>query len=165
MADTNQLADQFTNYQKNNFAGTTDLNQTWNTFTGYGEFDLSKFNQTLNNQTLNNGTNYPQQNPRNLTESNPPSLLQLTIGQHLINTKDTIFGIFTDLMKQSPVEAVRESNIFGDPNKNIFIKNNRLFYLGLFLIIIFVLYLVLLNLTTCSDVIVSNKNQIGLIYY
>lgn len=80
------------------------------------------------NPSGNKLNKYPQK------KNNQPTIMNLTIGQHLINMKNNIFGIYKDLAAHNV-------------NKSIFTKDNRLFYIGFFLIVIFILYLILLNLT------------------
>ena len=79
----------------------------------------------------------PPSAPLSPVPSGPPQntpLTQLSIGQLLINMKNTIFGIPEDIFSQGF-------------SKQVFTKDNRLFYLGIFLILIFILYLILWNLT------------------
>lgn len=62
-----------------------------------------------------------------VNDTNP---LHQNIGQILTNTKNTLFDVGTEISHQGF-------------HQNIFTKDNRLFYLGLFLIIIFVIYLLI----------------------
>ena len=86
-------------------------------------------------------------------QSAPPSspLTQLTLSQLLINMKNTIMGI--------PLDLITEGF-----NTQVFTRDNRLFYLGLFLILIFIIYLIIWNLTRfpcpgkppkCSSILMS----------
>lgn len=65
--------------------------------------------------------------------SNDTNPLHQNLGQILTNTKDTIFDVGTEISHQGI-------------HQEIFTKDNRLFYLGLFLVILFIVYLLISNL-------------------
>lgn len=121
--DIHQLQDQFTYYEDNN---STDTNSTSNQTNSNSTSNQTDSNST-NNQTDSINKNYEH-------HSNNLNLYQLTVGQHLRNMKNTIFDVWNDSMHEGF-------------NRIFFTKKNRLFYIGLFLLIIFILYLMLLNLT------------------
>ncbi|XWV26165.1 hypothetical protein QJ857_gp0913 [Tupanvirus soda lake] len=110
-----------------------------NTFDQYAPYQKNDINLNNNNTSDTNNsltyTNSPVA-PRSIYSPPQPQLTQLTIGQYLINMKNAIFGIGTDLVSQGF-------------QIDIFTKDNRLFYIGLFFIIIFIVYLFILNLATC----------------
>ncbi|XWV24919.1 putative ORFan [Tupanvirus deep ocean] len=113
MNNTN-IPDQYAPYQNNEFG----------------------FNELINNSSDNTTETIQPTAPLDVFTTPQPSITQLTVGQYLINMKNAIFGIGTDLASQGF-------------HIDIFTKDNRLFYLGLFLIIIFIVYLFILNLATC----------------
>jgi hypothetical protein len=62
-----------------------------------------------------------------------PGLLSLPVSQHLENMKDTVSGTIDDLQNNGVT-------------MNTFTKDNRLFYIGLILIILYVLFLIISDL-------------------
>ena len=127
------LADQLTKYK----------NPTYDNFdfdTSGGEFNLALFNKTFRDEQVKRIKFYKNTEERKLDALNksvviPPNILQISIGQHLINMKNTMFEIIHETQTQ-PVNA-----------KSLLLRNNRLFYIGLMLITIFVVYIILNNLT------------------
>uniref|UniRef100_A0A6C0CD26 Uncharacterized protein n=1 Tax=viral metagenome TaxID=1070528 RepID=A0A6C0CD26_9ZZZZ len=125
------LPDQFWKYE----------NMTYNPldfFTSSGEFNLALFNKTYRDEQLKRMNYYNEIEKKRLEELNAlqisnPDLLELSLGDHLINLKNTPFEIAKDLRTQ-PL------------NSEILLKGNRIFYLGIYLIGIFVLYLIINNL-------------------
>lgn len=123
-----ELPDQFTEYE----------NKTYNPidfYTSSGEFNLSLFNRTYREEQLKRIQFFRDQELKRLRQEDAdtkskPNLLDLTLKQHLTNFKDTFFGIWHDLQTQ-PLTT------------KIFTKNNRLFYIGVLLVLIFIIYLVL----------------------
>jgi len=112
-------------------------------FTSSGEFNLALFNKTFRDEQLQRMTFYNELEKKRLDELNAlkkskPDLLSLTIGQHLINMKDTPFNIANDLTHQ-PLST------------HVIMKDNRLFYIGLLFIIIFITYLIMQNLITTAN--------------
>jgi len=125
------LPDQFWTYE----------NMTYNPldfFTSSGEFNLALFNKTYRDEQLRRMNYYNEIEKKRLEELNAlrinkPDLLSMTIGEHLIQMKNTPFEIAKDLRTQ-PI------------NTEILMKGNRLFYIGLFCVFIFILYLIINNL-------------------
>jgi hypothetical protein len=125
------LPDQFWKYE----------NMTYNPldfFTSSGEFNLALFNKTYRDEQLKRMNYFNEIEKKRLEELNAlrisnPDLLELSLGDHLINLKNTPFDIAKDLRTQ-PI------------NSDILLKGNRIFYLGIYLIGIFVLYLIINNL-------------------
>uniref|UniRef100_A0A6C0LS75 Uncharacterized protein n=1 Tax=viral metagenome TaxID=1070528 RepID=A0A6C0LS75_9ZZZZ len=132
-----RIPDQFTRYE----------NKTYNPldfYTSSGEFNLSLFNQAFREEQLRRIDFYRKRELERLEELNKqqiqkPNLHQLSIGQHLINIKDTFFGLIKDL-ENEPLST------------NTLLKNNRLFYIGLLFVIIFILYLIINNLLITSKI-------------
>jgi len=62
-----------------------------------------------------------------------PSLLSLPVSQHLENMKETVSGTIDDLQNKKV-------------NMDTFTKDNRLFYIGLILIILYILFLIISDL-------------------
>ena len=91
-----------------------------------GKFDIDKFNRDFDQYKENRKTEMEVRLQKRLNElNNPPPptpAYDLSIGQLAINTKDSIFGIIDDLINFKI-------------SKDILLKGNRLFYLGLLLII------------------------------
>jgi hypothetical protein len=131
-----QLPDQFTNYDRK-------LYNPFNFYTSSGEFNLGLFNKTFREEQLKRIDFFRKAEQQRLEELNrsappPADLHQLTVGQYVRNMKDTFFDVANDLQTK-PLST------------EILMKNNRLFYIGLLLIIIFVIYLVLSNLTQSAN--------------
>lgn len=125
-------ADQFTRYEN-------QLYDPMNYYTSSGEFNLGLLNREYREEQLRRIAFYRDREKAKLVEldsqiQSKPNLLQLSVGQHLSNIKTTFFDIINDL-------TTKPLNI------RILTVNNRLFYLGLLMIIIFLLYLVTKHLT------------------
>jgi hypothetical protein len=94
-----------------------------------GELDMDKFNRDYGQYVEKRSNKMKRDLQLKLDHLNQPKkdklIYELSIGEIFINIKDSMFGILDDLLK---------FNI-----NNILTKNNRLFYLGLILIIIGVL--------------------------
>lgn len=125
------LPDQFWQYDNMNY-------NPLDFFTASGDFNLALFNKTYRDEQLRRMNYYNDLEKKRLEELNAlqekqPDLLGLTIGEHLIKMKDAPFQIYNDLVTQ-PI------------NSDILLKNNRLFYIGLFFIMIMILYVILSNL-------------------
>ena len=133
--DTNniysKIPDQFTRYEdvnKNNF----------DYFTSSGEFNLALFNKTFREEQLKRVAFYKKLEEDRLTElnkTNTPKLAlhEMSVAQHLFNMKNTIFNIMKDIQTE-PL------------NMDILLKDYRLFYIGLILVIIFVIFLIFRHL-------------------
>lgn len=123
------LSDQYTQYENN----TNPLDF----FTSSGEFNTELFNRTFREEQLKRIKFYrnQEQDFLNSLDTDPPEkkLLDFTVGEHVINTKDAFFGIIYDLSSEQLTS-------------DIFTKNNRLFYLGLIFLTIYLTYLFLKNL-------------------
>jgi hypothetical protein len=131
-----QLPDQFTKYE----------DKTYNPidfYTSSGEYNLSLFNKTFREEQLKRIDFFRNQELKRLQELNnqvkpKPKFTELSIGEHMIKMKDTFFGIISDL----------ETKKF---SINIFLKDYRLFYIGLFLVIVFIIFLILSNLLATAN--------------
>ena len=90
-------------------------------------FDVKEFNKVYNDYISKKKESILEQEERRLDRLNNMKeyipLHQLSVGQHLINTKDTWFDILDDLLQFRF-------------NIRTFNKQNRLFYIGLTLLII-----------------------------
>lgn len=125
------IPDQFTRYEdvnKNNF----------DYFTSSGEFNLALFNKTFREEQLKRVAFYKKLEEDRLTELNKTikpklALHQISVAQHIFNMKDTIFNILSDLQTQ-PLSM------------DIILKDYRLFYIGLFFVILFLIYLIFRHL-------------------
>jgi len=107
-------------------------------YTNSGEFNLALFNKNFRDEQLRRMNYYNDLEKKQLEElnelhKNNPELLDLTIGEHLINMKNAPFDIAKDLTTE-PL------------NSQILTKDNRLFYIGLFFMVIIVLYLIINSL-------------------
>lgn len=112
-------------------------------FTSSGEFNLALFNKSFRDEQQRrmdyyNDLEQQRLNDLNILQKAKPKLLDLTIGEHLIQMKDTPFDMFKDLTN-APL------------NSEILLKNNRLFYIGLFFLFIFIMYLILNNLVSSAQ--------------
>lgn len=111
-------------------------------YTSSGQFNLENFNRTFREEQLkriNFYRNAEIQRLKQLQDIQPvsPPIFQLSVGEHLIKLKNAFFGIVRDLQTE-PL------------NSDIFTKNNRLFYVGLFLVMIFIIYLIFNSLITTA---------------
>lgn len=127
MRDNLDRDDQFTPYEDKSY-------DPARFFTSSGEFNLSQFNKLYREEQLKRINFYRSQEEARLKELDKnqpaPDLLNYTLGQHLINMKNTPFNIGSDLINDQF-------------SYRIFTKDNRMFYLGLILVIIFLIYLIL----------------------
>ena len=123
------VEDQFTPYEEPTY-------NPLDFFTGSGEFNLALFNKVFREEQRRKQAYFRELEEKRLRELNkeppPPKLHQLSIGQHLFNMKDSVIGIIYD-MQSEPLSP------------EIFLKQNRLFYVGLLLLTIFIIYLILAN--------------------
>ena len=105
-------------------------------YTGSGEFNLALFNKVFREEQRRRQAYFRELEEKRLRDLNkeppPPKLHQLSIGQHLFNMKDSVINIIYDIQAE-PLSP------------EIFLKQNRLFYIGLLLLIIYILYLVLMT--------------------
>jgi len=125
------LPDQFWEYDNMNY-NPIDF------FTASGDFNLALFNKSFRDEQLRRMNYYNDLEKKRLEElselqKKEPDLLSLSVGEHLINMKDTPFEIYNDLVTE-PL------------NSQILLKNNRLFYIGLFFMVVIIFYLLLSNL-------------------
>lgn len=101
-------------------------------------FDIDKFNRNFDQYRIKRETTMKKEMDEKLAKLNAPPqktpVWDESIGQILINMKDSIFDIIDDLLIWN--------------TKNIFIKNHRLFYIGLFIIICIIIGLGLASLDT-----------------
>jgi len=128
----NDLPDQFTKYEELSY-------NPLDYYTASGEFNLALFNKTFREDQIKRIEFYRMAEAKRLEELNQEAnkttpLHLLSIGQIFINMKDAIFGICTDLSSDQPITT------------DILLKNNRLFYVGLLMVIIYLLYLLFSNL-------------------
>lgn len=123
--------DQFTRYE--------DLNKNnFDYFTSSGEFNLALFNKTFREEQLKRIDFYKKLEEERLSELNKTikpklALHEMSIAQHIFNMKNTFFGIITDLQ----VEQL---------TTDIILKDYRLFYIGLFFVIVFIIYVIFKHL-------------------
>ena len=127
----NNLPDQFTKYD-------TMTYNPLDFYTASGEFNLALFNKTFREEQIRRiefYRKYEEDRLRRLEEEENKvvKFQDLSVGQHLINMKNTIFDITSDIIAGKPISP------------KLFTKNNRMFYLGLILLIIFIIYLTLNN--------------------
>jgi hypothetical protein len=126
-----KLPDQFTRYQ-NKIYNPIDF------FTSSGEFNLSLFNKVFREEQLKRMAFYKQQEIARLNKLNyeTPETLPLdkmSVGEHLLNMKKSIFDIWYDLQSK-PIDS------------KLITKNNRMFYVGLFIVVIIIIWLILKQL-------------------
>ncbi|QKF93786.1 hypothetical protein QKU48_gp0328 [Fadolivirus algeromassiliense] len=92
-----------------------------------GKFDIDKFNRDFDQYKVKRKNEMNEKIQQKLDELNKPPeeipAYNLSVGQIMINIKDTLFGIIDDLLRF-------------DFTWNVVLKKNRLFYLGLAVIII-----------------------------
>jgi len=122
------LPDQFTEYENKSYNPIDFL-------TNSGEFNLNLINKSFRLEQLKRMKFFRQRELERLeTEAKlnpqPIPLTQLTIGQHLVGFQNMFYGIVSDLTDK-PI------------NSEILTKNNRLFYLGIFFLMIFIIYAIL----------------------
>jgi hypothetical protein len=129
------IPDQFTKYEQN-------PQNAFDYFTSSGEFNLALFNKTFREEQLKRIAFYKDLEEKRLKELNTefkpmPDLHKMTVGQHLLNMKDTFFAIWQDLQTE-PL------------NSSIILRDHRLFYIGLLLVIIFIIYVIFKHLVSTS---------------
>lgn len=91
-------------------------------FSSNNEFDIYKFNKEFENSQKD----VNEEEIINVEEIEDEKLHEMSIGEIFINMKEEVFGIINDIL------SLNYENNFSE----IFTKNNRLFYFGLFLLII-----------------------------
>jgi hypothetical protein len=125
------IPDQFQRYE--------DVNKnSFDYFTSSGEFNLALFNKTFREEQLKRIAFYKKLEENRIDELNKtikaqPALHELTVGQHILNMKNTFFNIIQDIQTE-PL------------NLTILTKNYRLFYIGLFFVLIFITFVILKHL-------------------
>lgn len=123
--------DQFTKYEnKSNY---------FDFYTSSGEFNLALFNQKFRDEQIKRLSFYRNEERKRLDKLNElvpaqPKLHELTIGQHLLNMKNSNFNLMEDLMTK-PFEI------------SLLTKDNRLFYLSLLILIIYIIHVTIHNLS------------------
>ena len=94
------------------------------------EFDIDSFNKEFENQSKKRKEDMRKKMQAKIDElskrDEPIPIHKRSIGEIMISTKDAMFGILEDLLQ----------NKF---NKETFTKENRLFYLGVFILMLTVL--------------------------
>ena len=104
-----------------------------------GKFDVKKFNKEYDKEMKKIQKNYNLKQKNLLDEydkeANKKEITNLTSSQILINMKDTLFDIIKEI-------TTLDFNGF-DGFVRIFTKNDRLFYLGIFLLIVSFLFFLL----------------------
>lgn len=92
-----------------------------------GKFDIDRFNRDFDQYKTKRKEEMKEKVQQKLDELNKPPeeipAYNLSVGQIMINIKDTLFGIIDDLLRF-------------DFTWDVVLKKNRLFYLGLAVIII-----------------------------
>jgi hypothetical protein len=106
----------------------------WNFFTSTGEFNLALFNRTFVEDQMKQHKYYQQIENQQLAELNAPapkpSLLSLSVGEQLLNVKNAFFNIISDVQRK-PLSI------------ETFTSDNRMYYIGLLFVIIFIVYVIL----------------------
>jgi hypothetical protein len=132
-----KIDDQFVPYED------ISLNNNFNFYTNSGEFSMQLFNKVfLENQRARQlyYQNVEDERLRQLNEvETKPKLHELTIGKHLINIKDCYFGIVDDLLNDQHYDVT------------IITKQNRIFYIGLSLMFIFIIYVIMKYILRSND--------------
>jgi hypothetical protein len=123
-----KLPDQFLEYENKSYNPIDFL-------TSSGEFNIDLINKSYREEQLKRMEFFRQKERERLEtdaklNKKPLPLTQLTIGQHLDNFSNTFYNIISDTTKE-PL------------NTEIITKDNRLFYIGIFLLILFIIYAVL----------------------
>ena len=124
--------DQFNRYE-------SKIYNKFDFYTSSGEFNLALFNKTFREEQLKRVAFYRQEEIdrlKELDDKQPPPLRlhEESVGEHVLKIKDSVFGLINDSITE-PISS------------EIFIKNNRLFYLAILFIMIFVIYLMISFLT------------------
>jgi len=120
------------------------------------EFDLAKFNKEFEEKKkINNerNTELEQQRLQFMNqEIKEKKAYNSTIQEYAIGIKDTWFGIYDDLMQK-------------DFSINVFNRDDRLFYVGLTIVIIVILVYILELFTSSDSQHDSNKYEIHHVYH
>jgi hypothetical protein len=132
------IPDQFAKYEGNQ-------ENSFDFFTSSGEFNLALFNKTFREEQLKRIAFYKKEEQKRINELNKnsrtaPKLHELNILEHMVNMKNTFFSIWSDLQTK-PL------------NMSILTTGHRLFYIGLFFFIVFLIYLIL------NHIIIINKDK------
>jgi hypothetical protein len=121
------LPDQYSQYEN---IGSNPLDF----YTGNGEFNLALFNQVFRDQQKSKTSFYEELEKKRLSRLSQikyeKKLHEYTIGDHLFRIKNAFLGTIEDLQKE-------------ELPSNIFTKDNRLFYLGIMLVIFVLIYLII----------------------
>ena len=122
------IPDQFTKYEN-------QISNPFDYFTSTGEFNLALFNQRFRQEQLKRIAFYRNEELKRLKELNSktPDHLQLhklSVEQHIFNMKKTLFDVWNDICTK-------------DITVSIITRDNRIFYIGMFLVFVFILWLVL----------------------
>ncbi len=122
------IPDQFVEYESKSY-------NPFYFFTSSGEFNLNEINKSYRLEQIKRMQFFKELEEKRLAEMyrlNPPipNLGELSIDQHMRGLQSTFFGIVSDL-ENKPIDT------------KILTTNHRLFYLGIFCLIIFMLYLIL----------------------
>ena len=117
-------------------------------------FDIANFNKEFEEKQTKYSAIKSQTEKTNLNklsrEIKKKLLHQLSIGEILINMKDTIFGIYTDFL-------------FLD-YKDILTKENRLFYIGILLILIALIIKIISYIFLTYEKKSNNESKIQYVY-
>lgn len=122
------LPDQFTRFEKNTY-------NPFDFYTSSADYNLFLINNTYREEQLKRIQFYRQKELDNIkkkssvTKPKQLPLTQLSLNQHLINFKASIFGVLHDWTN----DGITLGALF---------KNNRAFYLGISLVMLFVLFLI-----------------------
>lgn len=118
------LPDQFTQYENRSYNPIDFL-------TSSGEFNLDLINKTYRIEQLKRMKFFRDLEMKRLAANPPPppTPLDLTVGQNLSKLQQTVFDVMIDMTDGSKPLS-----------KKILTKNNRLFYLGLLLVLIYLIY-------------------------
>lgn len=125
-----ELPDQFTQYEYRSYNPIDFL-------TSSGEFNLDLINKSYREEQLKRMKHFRKLEKQRLAlaPQPPPSILSLSLGDNVLEFQKTFEGIFDDLTNHSvPISL------------NIFTKDNRLFYLGILLLMIFFAYMIINNI-------------------
>jgi len=122
-----KLPDQFTQYENRSYNPIDFL-------TNSGEFNLDLINKSYRTEQLKRMKFFRELEQQRLADNPlpPPTPLDLTLGQNLTKFQETIFDLMKDLTDGSKPLTSRTLT-----------KSNRLFYLGLLLILVYLIYLLI----------------------
>lgn len=121
-----ELPDQFTHYE----------NKTYNPmdfYTSSGEYNLANFNKRYREEQLKRIQYFRDKELQRMEKeeaAKPNTVMNLSIRQQLIQMKNTFFDIWSDLQNK-PITM------------KIFTEDDRMYYIGLFFVIVFIIYLIL----------------------